>query len=85
MAYKFIERSLLSWQCDEIKNIIDTVFGREPVMGWNSDLLQKSTLLDNDYFRINNIEACSQYRYQQASSKNSNLFKNHDPVFKIVD
>jgi hypothetical protein len=44
------------------------------------DLPQKSTLLDTDYFRTDTIEAFSQYRYPQASPKNSNRFKDHDRI-----
>jgi hypothetical protein len=48
--------------------------GRESVIGWNFDLLKKSTFLDTDYLMMTTIEAYSQYRYLQESPKTPTYF-----------
>jgi hypothetical protein len=48
--------------------------GRESVIGWNLDLLKKSTFLDTDYLMMTTIEAYSQYRYLQESPKTPTYF-----------
>jgi hypothetical protein len=44
------------------------------LIGWNLNILQKSTLLDKDYLRATTIEAWEQYRYPKASSKTPTYF-----------